>query len=185
MKFSEGRNYMELLISIIAIIVSFISILFSVVIYYKGVHREQKQATLDAFNVLQEQVFDKLNQYTFAEIREICNNWQRAIEEKNNKKKDEQELLTEEENQKREKYFDEYRKLSGYLARLEHFALGVNAGIYDARIAERAATTYLVMLYRGKLKPLIEVKHSGKGNTEYYAEFRKLVERIEKIEEKI
>lgn len=38
------------------------------------------------------------------------------------------------------------------------------------------------MLYRGKLKPLIEEKHAGSGNKEYYAEFRKLVEQIEKIE---
>jgi hypothetical protein len=172
---------MELLIAAIAMFVSLVSIFISVVIYYKGIHREQKQATLDAINVLQEQVFDKLNQYTFAEIREICNSWKRAIEEKQNKKETEQKGLSEEESQQREKYFEEYRKLSGYLARIEHFALGVNSEIYDANIAERAATSYLVMLYRGKLKPLIEVKHSGKGNTEYYAEFRKLIERIEKI----
>lgn len=168
---------MELVISIIAIIISFVSILVSVVIYRKGVEREQRQATLDAFNILQEQVFDNLNQYTFAEIKDICSNWKKAIEDNRNKK-----VLTEEEKEQQEKYLSEYRKLSGYLARIEHFALGVNTDIYDTEIAERAATSYLVMLYRGKLKPLIEVKHSGKSDTEYYAEFRKLVERIEQIE---
>lgn len=172
---------MELLISIIAIIISFFSITISMVIYYKGVEREKKQATLDAFNALQEQTFDKLNHYTYAEIREISNNWRQAIEEKRKKKKAHE--LNEKEKQKREHYFTEYIVLSGYLARIEHFALGVNSGIYDAEIAERAATSYLVMLYRGKLKPLIEVKHSGDGNVEYYAEFRKLVEKIEKLEQ--
>lgn len=171
---------MDLQLSIIAIIISFLSIIASIIIYYMGIHREQKQATLDAFNILQEQVFDKLNLYTFAEIREICDNWKKAIDEKQNQNEAKQIELTEEQNHQREKLFDEYRKLSSYLARIEHFALGVNTNIYDANIAERAATTYLVMLYRGKLKTLIEVKHSGKGNTEYYAEFRKLVERIEK-----
>lgn len=168
---------MELVISIIAIIISFVSILVSVVIYRKGVEREQRQATLDAFNILQEQVFDNLNQYTFAEIKDICSNWKKAIEDNRNKK-----VLTEEEKEQQEKCLSEYRKLSGYLARIEHFALGVNTDIYDTEIAERAATSYFVMLYRGKLKPLIEVKHSGKSDTEYYAEFRKLVERIEQIE---
>lgn len=174
---------MELLISTIAIIIALFSIIVSAAIYYKGVQREMKQATLDAFNVLQEQVFDKLNQYTFVEIREICNNWQQAIEEKRKKMKIDDGELNEKEKQKRKHYFSEYRVLSGYLARIEHFALGVNTRIYDAKIAERAATSYLVMLYRGKLKPLIEVKHSGDGDVEYYAEFRKLVEKIEKLEQ--
>ena len=138
---------MELLISIIAILISSLSIIVSVAIYIFGISRERKQATLDAFNVLQEQVFDKLNQYTYAEIKEICDNWQRAIEDKKNKTKPDGEVLSEDENKKRERYLDEYITLSGYLARIEHFALGVNTGIYDVKIAERAATVYLVKLY--------------------------------------
>ena len=54
---------MGLAISIMAIVLSLASIVVSVVIYHKGVKREQKQATLDAINVLQVQVFDNLNQY--------------------------------------------------------------------------------------------------------------------------
>lgn len=173
---------MELIISIIAIAISFVSILVSVVIYQKGVQREKKQATLDAFNVLQEQVFDYLNQYTYAQIREVCDEWRQAIVDNKNKYNGQVINFSEKQQNKRNQCFNEYRVLSGYLARIEHFALGVNTGIYDAKIAERAGTSYLVMLYRGKLKPLIETKHSGDSNTEYYAEFRKLVEKIEKIE---
>lgn len=173
---------MELIISIIAIAISFVSILVSVVIYQKGVQREKKQATLDAFNVLQEQVFDYLNQYTYAQIREVCDEWRQAIVDNKNKYNGQVINFSEKQQNKRNQCVNEYRVLSGYLARIEHFALGVNTGIYDAKIAERAGTSYLVMLYRGKLKPLIETKHSGDSNTEYYAEFRKLVEKIEKIE---
>ena len=73
-------------------------------IYRKGVEREQRQATLDAFNILQEQVFDNLNQYTFAEIKDICSNWKKAIEDNRNKK-----VLTEEEKEQQEK--EEIHKL--------------------------------------------------------------------------
>ena len=59
------------------------------------------------------------------------------------------------------------------MARIEHFALGVNTGIYDVEIAERAGTLFLRSLYKGKLKPLIETKSKGNSNIEYYAEFRK------------
>lgn len=174
---------MELLLSITAIVIAVFSVIVSVVIYYQGTQREKKQATLDAFNILQEQAFDRLNQYTFKEIKEICDIWQQTVISKNNKAALDGEKASQEENEKREHYLAEYRTLSGYLARIEHFALGVNTGIYDVKVAERAGTSYLVMQYRGKLKPMIEAKHSFVGSTEYYAEFRKLVEQIEKIKQ--
>lgn len=170
---------MELILSIIAIVVSFASIIVSIAIYIVGVKREKKQATLDAVNVLQEQVFDNLNLYTLADIENICTRWKTETR----RRKTTIEKMTEDELAERNECIREYRILSGYLARIEHFALGVNTGIYDAKTAERAATTYLVMLYRQKLKPLMDVKQNN-SNTEYYAEFRKLVERIEKIERK-
>lgn len=81
---------------------------------------------------------------------------------------------------------DEYRKLSGYLARIEHFALGVNTGIYDAEVTERAATTYFVMLYK-KMMPILSVKNNGtlaesKVKNEYHIEFSTLVKRLQKME---
>lgn len=82
---------------------------------------------------------------------------------------------------------EEYRKISGYLARMEHFALGVNTGIYDAKVTERAATTYFVILYK-KLMPILAVKNGGKADdeklkNEFHTEFATLVKKIEKIEE--
>lgn len=168
---------MELYISIIAAIISLVSIFVSVAIYFYGISRERKQATLNAFNILQEQVFDKLNQYTFGEIREICERWDQILP------RCQWDKYSEEEIAKMNNTILEYRLLSGFLARIEHFSLGVNSGIYDAKIAERAATTYFVMLYRNKLKPLLDEKQEN-SKTEYYTEFRKLVEKIEKIEKK-
>lgn len=165
---------MELIISLIAIILSFTSIIVSVVIYYQGERRERMQATLDAFNLLQEQVFDKLNQYKKNDIIQVCDGWKQLIQAP-----DENDLSPREA-EEQERIYEEYRILSGYLARIEHFALGVNTGIYDANIADRAGTAYLIMLYRIKLRPLIEVKR--KDGKDYHDEFRKLVERLEAIE---
>jgi len=166
---------MELIISILAIIISGVSVVVSVMIYCIGVQREKKQATLDAINVLQEQALDNINQYTNAEIAEICEKWHVIVNDRENS------LLGSED---KKNYIKKYRVLSGYLARIEHFALGVNTGIYDAKISERAATTYLLMLYKGKLRPIIEEKNSVNPGTEYYAEFQTLIKKIEKLEKK-
>lgn len=179
---------MEVLISIIAVLVSFATFLFTVLVTYRGEQREKKQATLDALNVLQEQVFDNLNQYTFGEIRNIAVQWQSSIKEKNafinNKEGTVEEFW--DTHQEYDSIVDEYRKLSGYLARIEHFALGVNTGIYDAEVTERAATTYFVMLYK-KMMPILSVKNNGtlaesKVKNEYHIEFSTLVKRLQKME---
>lgn len=179
---------MEVLISIIAVLVSFATFLFTVLVTYRGEQREKKQATLDALNVLQEQVFDNLNQYTFRKIRNNAVQWQSSIKEKNafinNKEGTAEEFWNT--YHEYDSIVDEYRKLSGYLARIEHFALGVNTGIYDAEVTERAATTYFVMLYK-KMMPILLVKNNGtltesKAKNEYHTEFSTLVKRLQKME---
>ena len=108
------------------------------------------------------QVFDNLNTYTFGEIRDVAEQWSIAIEAKN-KYVENKEGSAEDFRESHHEYdsaVDEYRKISGYLARIEHFALGVNTGIYDARVTERATTTYFVMLF-SKLMPILEVKNGG------------------------
>lgn len=157
---------MELYISLAAMIISLISVIVSVAIYLIGIQRDKKQDTLDSFNLLQEQVFDKLNLITYSEITNIC-------------KKVDNGSIDDETNSK-------YYELLGYLARLEHFSLGVNTGIYDAKTAERAGTAFLVSLCK-KLLPVIELQekrgnHNSDKRIEYYKEFRMLTERVAKYE---
>lgn len=69
---------------------------------------------------------------------------------------------------------------------IEHFALGVNTGIYDAKVTEYAATTYFVMLFN-KMMPILSVKNGGSArdtelNNTFHTEFSTLVERIRTIE---
>ena len=157
---------MELYISLAAMIISLISVIVSVAIYLLGIQRDKKQDTLDSFNLLQEQVFDKLNLITYSEITNIC-------------KKVDNGSIDDETNSK-------YYELLGYLARLEHFSLGVNTGIYDAKTAERAGTAFLVKKKK-KLLPVIELQekrgnHNSDKRIEYYKEFRMLTERVAKYE---
>ena len=63
---------METKLSIIAIVISVFSGCFAFYAFYWTAKRDRKQATLDAYNQLQEQAFDKLNLYTPAEILEIA-----------------------------------------------------------------------------------------------------------------
>lgn len=181
---------MELTISILAFIVSLATFLFSVLVTYRGEQREKKQATLDAINVLQEQVFDHLNTYTFGEIQDIAEKWVVAIGAKNKYIENNEATAEEfwESHHEYDEVVEKYRKISGYLARIEHFALGVNTGIYDAKVTERAATTYFVMLFR-KLMPILSVKNGGAArdtdiNNTFHSEFSTLVERIRTIEQK-
>ena len=181
---------MELIISVLAFIVSFATFLFTVLVTYRGEQREKKQATLDALKVLQEQVFDNLNTYTFGEIRDVAEQWSASIEAKNKFVESKEGTAEDfwESHHEYDSVVDEYRKISGYLARIEHFALGVNTGIYDAEVTERAATTYFVMLF-SKMKPILSVKNGGSARdvelrNSFHTEFSTLVERIRRIEKK-
>ena len=97
--------HMETVLSIIAIVLSVISGGFSLYSFVWTARRDRKQATLDAYNQLQEQAFDKLNTYTPAAIREIA----------------------------KDSTSEEYKTVSGYIARIEHFCVGVDQNIYDRR----------------------------------------------------
>ena len=84
--------------------------------------------------------------------------------------------------------FEAYREISGYLARIEHFALGVNTDIYDAEVTERATTKYFGILY-DKIRPILAVKNKGKVDdklfdNKYYKELETLIRHLKEIEKK-
>lgn len=65
---------MELVISIFSLLVAVFSLLYSFIVHRQTVLHDKKQATLDAFNTLQEQVLDKLNVFTDSRMKEISEN---------------------------------------------------------------------------------------------------------------
>ena len=137
---------METIFSIIALVISIISGGFALFTFIWTARRDRRQATLDAYNTLQEQALDALNEYTGTEIKRI-------VEEKNK---------------------EEYRELSKCLARLEHFSVGVNTGIYDRKTVYELAHGYLDVAIWYKLQPVLDQKQKGKQE-DFYKNYRKLV----------
>ena len=142
---------MELYISIAALITSIVSIVVSVAIYWLGIRREKEQASLDAFNLLQSQVFDRLNYYRKYDIDEIAEDVHSA----------------------------DYKDISGLLARCAHFAVGVNTGIYDLKTVRRLAGRYIIALY-DKMEPLIEKKRALNNSERHYRKFEILADKMRK-----
>lgn len=135
-----------LIFSIVSIVLSIVSVVHSFFVYSQTVKHDKKQATLDAFNILQEQVLDKINLYPNSKIKEIA-------EDARSK---------------------EYKELTILIARIEHFSVGVNSEIYDLETVKRLAGKHFCMLY-DKLLPMIDKKRKINKTDKHYDEFEKLV----------
>ncbi len=123
---------MEFAISIASAVIAIFSAATSVLMYQRTVVHDRKKDTLDAYNVLQEQVFDKINLTTPKGIAEIVRHPTSA----------------------------EYKELSGYLARIEYFCVGVNQNIYDWETVYALAHGYLDgNQILSRISPLIERKN--------------------------
>ena len=118
---------METTLSLIAIILSVVSGGFSFYTFIWTTRRDRKQATLDAYNQLQEQALDHLNYYRPADIVEIAKNPRS----------------------------EEYKKISTYIARIEHFCVGVTQNIYDRKTVYELAHGYFDGAVRDRIAPII------------------------------
>ena len=138
-----------IILSVLSIILAAVSAFHSFFVYSQTVKHDKKQATLDAFNILQEQAFDKINLYSKSKIKEI----------------------SEDEHSK------QYKELTLLIARIEHFSVGVNSDIYDVKIVKRLAGKYFCALY-DKLLPMIEKKRKINITDRHYDEFEALVKKL-------
>ena len=147
---------METVLSIIAIVLSVISGIFALYTFFWTAARDRKQATLDAYNQLQEQALDHLNCYMPAAIKEIAKN----------------------------RKSEEYKKLSAYVARIEHFCVGVNQNIYDRRTVYALAHGYLDgQVLKRRMEPIIDKKQIG-ASEDYYENIHAVLSWMEKESQK-
>ena len=138
---------MESTLSILAIIISAFTFLFSFYTFRWTARRDRKQATLDAYNTLQNEAFDKLNPLMPSEIQEIM---------KHTTSK-------------------EYNEVSGYIARIEHFCVGVNQEIYDRKTVYELAHGYFDgKKLRSRMEPVIDQKNQG-ADKDYYENIHKVL----------
>ena len=131
----------------IALIISFVALIFSVITFLFNAIHEKKKDTLDAFSALQSNALDGLYYYTKGQIKEISKSSNRAVE---------------------------YKELSLYLSRIEHFCVGIRNGVYNKKIVNKLAGKHLVPLY-DKLIPLIEAKRRVPDAGDTYKNFEEVV----------
>ena len=106
---------------------------FGVVTYFKDRKRNTKKDTLDAYSTLQKETFNKINPWLPSEIKSVT------------------EDATSES----------FKELSGYLADIERFCVGINEGIYDFDTFYLLAHGYFDSekgLLKPRLIPIIEKK---------------------------
>ena len=136
--------------SVVSGVIAITSVVISVITYHNTVVNDRKSATLEAYNRLQAEVFDALNSYTPMEISDICEDRKSA----------------------------EYKILSGYLARIEHFCIGVNEKIYDKDDFYKMAHGYFDghILYH-RIEPILMSK---KNAEQYYSNTYSVLEQMNK-----
>lgn len=141
-------------VDILTIVLAMLALIVSVVTYGKTVIHDRKRDTLDAYNQLQEQALDYLNYYMPAAVVEIAKNPRS----------------------------EEYKKISAYIARIEHFCVGVNQKIYDRKTVYELAEGYLDKGIRSRIEPIIDRKN--RGDRDFYENIHKVYKWMEEEETK-
>ena len=114
---------------------------------------QRKEATIQNFQILQEQVLDNMVSIQIEEVEDVIE----YIDEPYYKK-----------------IYDDYRVL---IARCEHFAVGVKNEIYDLDTVDALAGEHLIILFN-KFFPIInEVRNRGR-NKDYYIHFEQMVNNL-------
>lgn len=135
---------METALSVAAFLLSLVSAGFSLYTFIWTACRDRKQATLDAFNQLQAQALDALSRYKTEQVEEIAKN----------------------------PFSQSYKEIGGYIARIEHFSVGVNQQIYDKTVVYELAHGFLDKAIRKRIEPIIATKN--RSGHDYYANIHRL-----------
>lgn len=141
--------YTEITVSSFAVVISVLGLFISIFTHFSILRRDRKQATLEAYNVLQEQALDKLNAYKPAQIKDIAKNSNSS----------------------------EFKRISEYMARIEHFCVGINNKVYDMTVLVELADGYLNCGIYKRVMPIIEKKQAY-SKEQYYDNFEKVVNKM-------
>lgn len=118
---------------------------------HRNLIRGKQQATLDAFNTLQEQALDILNDYPTDEIVRIA----------------------------QDKHSEEYKTVSRLMARIEHFSVGICRNIYDFDTLYALSHGYFEETVYDKILPMLERKdQDGAASDTFYHNYKAVVKRM-------
>ena len=144
------------IVDLISLGFSLIAAGFAVFTYWSNVIHDRKKSTLEAYNTLQEQALDKLYVYMPKELKEIVRN----------------------------RRTEEYKIVSSYVARVEHFAVGVNQKIYDLDTVYELSHGFLDGGIRSRIEIIIERKGED-FQEEFYQNIKVLYKKMDKRTEKL
>ena len=140
------------LLGIFAAMVGMLSVAFGVVTYFRDGRRKTCMETMEAYKRLQDEVLSKLNPWEREQI-------EYAVETADN---------------------IGYDELNVCLAKIEHFCVGLNRGVYDFETFYQIAHGYFDS-WKGlklKLEPLLE-KKLAEADEDYYNNLHRVWERME------
>lgn len=141
-------------LDIIALIISVLALLLSLVQFMRDTSRAKKESTINAFYVLQNEAFDPLNELLIDKRVDTS-----AIELGSN----------------------DWRQITTSLAKIEQFSVGINTNVYSIKILNRVAGAYFIRLYNS-LEPIIAKKRSQNiSNGNHYSEFQEVVNHLKKL----
>ena len=141
---------------IIAIFISFIALVFSLIQFFIEKDRNRKEATIHAFDRLEESenilFLFSLSKNEIDDLVSRKKNYDKRIE-------------------------SEWEKLSNALPLIEHFSVGVNSEIYDISTLNRMAGNQIITVFFA-CSNFIHYKRIGQGKEKNYIEFETMVEKL-------
>lgn len=140
----------ETILSILAFVGSIVSGAFAVYTYRKSVVHDKKQATLEAYNRLEAEALEPLDKLMPAKIKDIAHNPRS----------------------------EEYKQITSYVARIEHFCIGVEEKIYDFDVVYKLGHGFLECRILNRIEPIIAKKNSS-SDEDYYANTNAVIGRMQ------
>lgn len=140
----------------ISIVLSFLAVAFSLVTFFDERKRKRSEATIHAFDELQDLVFSTEN------YSSLVSN---AIDEYNS---DQQNKA--------------WQFATNYLSRIEHFCVGVQLKTYDINTLNKLAGGFMIEQYSYWI-PVIDIKRTKDANQKmkHYDEFETVAKKLCKI----
>ena len=156
---------MELIVqlaTVVSAIVAATSLVFSYCDNRKKRIQKLNEDTIEAYGKIQSDVLDKFAPISKDEVIDFINNYSDTPEEK--------------------EIYNGYRVL---LARLEHFAVGVNCGAYSIKIVDQLGGIHLIFLIQ-KLMPVIDKSIENSSIKEgMYSHILELYEELKNIHQNV
>lgn len=146
-------------LDVLSIIISGCAFVFSLWSFVSERNRGRKEATIHAFDDLEEKICSK----EYGELQKLDGAMVSKIVEGH-----------ERNNSLEQPKWDEITK---GLALIEHFAVGVNAKVYDAETLNSMAGNFMIRLYN-TLFPIIEQKQKSPDGKNNYKQFEQMMKEL-------